>query len=470
MGICGIYESDAPDVVIDEAPRPDEGAAGRFLDAAGDGGRASRRDRRGRRVGAGGTDRDVLFSSTRLFLEAAAREQPTVLVFEDIHWSGSTLLDLIDTLAVVSHGLPLLLVTLARPEFLDTRDSWGGRLSSYTSLTLGPLDESDSRELAIRRLGAPDRADAVVRVAEGNPLFIEQLAATMEETEGALADEHPRPRRRAPRRAAAARPCAAPRRGRRRQGVLARRAAGAEPRSRHRPRARGARAPRPDPARGELDHREPAAVRRSRTSSSATSPTSSYLAPTARARHEAVAQFFERSTGIVERGDRRARPPLARRGRLRARDRPADACRRAGGARLGEGPRGDALPRGARARARGRRPSGEARSAAGSRSRARRPSTWTTSGGREVRRRDVADDLVDRVDAVLARAGSSGRGRPLRSAPRTRRTCVRCRRRRTTTWLCSQVISGSSSSTISRERRPTAGIWDSPTSKLRTIM
>ena len=40
----------------------------------------------------------------------------------------------------------------------------------------------------------------------------------------------------------------------------------------------------------------------------------------------------------------------------------------------------------------------------------------------------------------------------------------------TTTWLCSQVISGSSSSTISRERRPTAGIWDSPTSKLRTIM
>ena len=180
--------------------------------------------------GAEAPDRDVLFSSTRLFLEAAAREQPTVLVFEDIHWSGSTLLDLIDTLAVVSHGLPLLLVTLARPEFLDTRDSWGGRLSSYTSLTLGPLDEHDSRELAIRRLGAPDRADAVVRVAEGNPLFIEQLAATMEETEGALADEHPRPRGRAPRCAAAARPRVAPRRGRRRQGVLARRAAGAEPR------------------------------------------------------------------------------------------------------------------------------------------------------------------------------------------------------------------------------------------------
>ena len=92
--------------------------------------------------GAEATDRDTLFSSARSFLEAAAREQPTVLVFEDIHWSGSTLLDLIDALAVGSHGLPLLLVTLARPEFLDARESWGGRLSSYTSLTLGPLDRA----------------------------------------------------------------------------------------------------------------------------------------------------------------------------------------------------------------------------------------------------------------------------------------------------------------------------------------
>ena len=120
------------------------------------------------------------------FVEAAAREQPTILVFEDVHWSGSNLLDLIDALAVGSHGLPLLLVTLARPEFLDARAGWGGRLSSYTSLTLGPLDEGDARELAVRRLGTPDRADAVVKIAEGNPLFIEQLAATMEETEGAL--------------------------------------------------------------------------------------------------------------------------------------------------------------------------------------------------------------------------------------------------------------------------------------------
>jgi class 3 adenylate cyclase/energy-coupling factor transporter ATP-binding protein EcfA2 len=186
MGICGIYESDTADVMIDKLRRrTKELLAGSSASAE------TVAEHLGAIVGVDGfgaeaTDRDILFSSTRLFMEAAARERPTVLVFEDIHWSGSTLLDLIDALAVGTHGLPLLLVTLARPEFLDARDSWGGRLASYTSLTLGPLAESDARELAVRRLGGPDRADAVVRVAEGNPLFIEQLAATIGETEGAL--------------------------------------------------------------------------------------------------------------------------------------------------------------------------------------------------------------------------------------------------------------------------------------------
>jgi len=185
MGLCGIFESDAPDIVADKL----RARTRALLD--GSSAAATVAEHLGAIVGVDGwgteaTDRDMLFSSTRLFVEAAAREQPTILVFEDVHWSGSSLLDLIDTLAVGSHGLPLLLVTLARPELLDTRPGWGGRLSSYTSLTLGPLDEGNARELAVRRLGTPERADAVVKIAEGNPLFIEQLAATMEETEGAL--------------------------------------------------------------------------------------------------------------------------------------------------------------------------------------------------------------------------------------------------------------------------------------------
>jgi class 3 adenylate cyclase len=138
-------------------------------------------------VDAGGeaSDRDALFDSARQFFEAVAREQPTVLVFEDIHWADPSLLDFIETFAVHVRGLPVMIVTLARPELLDARPGWGAGHSGYTALTLGPLTEEQSRELAIRRLAEAGRAEEVVRIAEGNPLFIEQIAASIAETSSA---------------------------------------------------------------------------------------------------------------------------------------------------------------------------------------------------------------------------------------------------------------------------------------------
>jgi class 3 adenylate cyclase len=133
-------------------------------------------------VGSEPSDRGELFRSVRRFLEAVARDRPTVLVFEDNHWAVANLLDLIETLALQVRSLPLLLVTLARPEFPDARPSWGAGLWGYTALTLGPLTEEHARELAVRRLGDDVRAEEVVRVAEGNPLFIEQIAASIGET------------------------------------------------------------------------------------------------------------------------------------------------------------------------------------------------------------------------------------------------------------------------------------------------
>jgi class 3 adenylate cyclase len=133
-------------------------------------------------AGSEASDREALFDSARVFLESVAREQPTVLVFEDIHWADPSLLDLIDTLTTRVRGLPLLLVTLARPELLDTRERWGSGLSAYTALTLEPLNREQARELAVRRLGDDVRAEEVLRLAEGNPLFIEQIAASIGET------------------------------------------------------------------------------------------------------------------------------------------------------------------------------------------------------------------------------------------------------------------------------------------------
>ena len=132
-------------------------------------------------AGTEASDREALFYSAREFLEAVAREQPTILVFEDIHWADANLLDLISALATRVHGLPILFLTLSRPELLDLRYDWGAGVAGYASLTLGPLDEQSARELVVRRIGEGEHAEEVVRVAEGNPLFIEQLAASVGE-------------------------------------------------------------------------------------------------------------------------------------------------------------------------------------------------------------------------------------------------------------------------------------------------
>jgi predicted ATPase len=126
-------------------------------------------------------DRETLFFSVRSFVEAVAREQPTMLVFEDLHWADSSLLDLVELLAARLRDLPILILALARPDLLDARPAWGGGLAQYSALPLEPLSAEESRVLA-HHLLAGGASDAVAENAEGNPLFIEQLAATMLES------------------------------------------------------------------------------------------------------------------------------------------------------------------------------------------------------------------------------------------------------------------------------------------------
>ena len=142
-------------------------------------------------------DREALFFSVRCFIEAAAAEQATVLVFEDIHWADRGLLDLIEQLVGRMHGLPVLLLTLARPELLDNRPGWGGGLPGYISMPLQPLVGVEAQALAFNVLRGIEeserqrRAAMFAEMAEGNPLFIEQLAATVAERPADTAEALP---------------------------------------------------------------------------------------------------------------------------------------------------------------------------------------------------------------------------------------------------------------------------------------
>jgi class 3 adenylate cyclase len=136
-------------------------------------------------------DRDSLFQSVRVFIEAGAQEEPTLFVFEDLHWGDAALLDLVELLATRLHDLPVLLLTNARPELLDTRPAWGGGLLAYNALNLEPLGGSDASQLALHLLGADAKAAHVAEVAEGNPLFIEQFAAVLSERDDDESDSLP---------------------------------------------------------------------------------------------------------------------------------------------------------------------------------------------------------------------------------------------------------------------------------------
>ncbi|MFN2490056.1 MAG: adenylate/guanylate cyclase domain-containing protein [Actinomycetota bacterium] len=129
-------------------------------------------------------DKQGLFFSVRRFVEAVAAKRPAAFVFEDIHWAEPSLLELLESMAARVRDVPTLLLTLARPQLLEQRSGWGGGLPSYTALPLQPLSADASRSLARSLLtdgASPSVLDQLGSTAEGNPLFIEELAASLSE-------------------------------------------------------------------------------------------------------------------------------------------------------------------------------------------------------------------------------------------------------------------------------------------------
>ena len=81
------------------------------------------------------------------------------MVFEDIHWADSALLDFIEYLVEWSRDRPIFVVTLARPELAERRPDWGAGTRSFTSIFLEPLPATQMDSL-LREPdpGAPRRA------------------------------------------------------------------------------------------------------------------------------------------------------------------------------------------------------------------------------------------------------------------------------------------------------------------------
>ncbi|MGH2452974.1 MAG: adenylate/guanylate cyclase domain-containing protein [bacterium] len=122
--------------------------------------------------------REDLFWALRRYFERLAGRAPLILAFEDLHWGDGELLDLIEYVAQWTTGVPLLVLSLTRPQLLEVRPAWGGGKRNYTSLFLDPLTKEHSDRLLqelLQTREVPDAVGSAVTVAEGNPFFVEEI-------------------------------------------------------------------------------------------------------------------------------------------------------------------------------------------------------------------------------------------------------------------------------------------------------
>jgi class 3 adenylate cyclase/tetratricopeptide (TPR) repeat protein len=153
-------------------------------------------DRLGALLGywSGPSGTEEIFWAVRRLLQTLARQRQVVVLFDDVHWGEQTFLDLIDHIADWARDAPILLICLARAELLEERPAWAGGKLNSTSLLLEPLPDEDCGTLIENLLDSTVTAEVkgrIAHVAEGNPLFVEELVAMLVD-EGTLWRENAR--------------------------------------------------------------------------------------------------------------------------------------------------------------------------------------------------------------------------------------------------------------------------------------
>jgi class 3 adenylate cyclase len=124
----------------------------------------------------------------RKLLEARALERPQIVLLDDLQWAEPVFLDLVEHVADLSRDAPIFLLCVARPELLELRPDWGGGKLNATTILLEALSPEDCETL-ISRLAGDDSLTESVRgrilaTAGGNPLFIEEMLALVNEEGG----------------------------------------------------------------------------------------------------------------------------------------------------------------------------------------------------------------------------------------------------------------------------------------------
>jgi predicted ATPase len=132
------------------------------------------------------------------WLRRVAEERPLAVVIDDLSWADDSSAELAAEVMALTDRAPVGIILSLRPD--PATRGWGLRtkaLSEFshrlTALDLEPLDQAATEALLESLLPGdgldPGTRRTLAEVSEGNPLFLEELVARLQET-GALAADH----------------------------------------------------------------------------------------------------------------------------------------------------------------------------------------------------------------------------------------------------------------------------------------
>lgn len=146
----------------------------------------------------GETFKRQLFEAIDGWLRTSFSDRPTVLVFDDMHWSDAASIQLLRRLLPLTEEIPLVILCALREE----RDGPAWEIKTfadaefhhrYTEVSLRPLSESESNELLNRLLAIaelPDRLRAnILEKSAGNPFFLEEVVRTLIDSGAVISEE-----------------------------------------------------------------------------------------------------------------------------------------------------------------------------------------------------------------------------------------------------------------------------------------
>jgi class 3 adenylate cyclase/tetratricopeptide (TPR) repeat protein len=130
-------------------------------------------------------EREELFTAWRRWLELIAEDDPTVLVFEDLHWADTAMLAFLEHLADRAEGVPLMVVGTTRPELYEQHADFGNGLRNATPITLAPLSSEETARLVLALLDASvipaELQQPILDRAGGNPLYAEEFVRLLKD-------------------------------------------------------------------------------------------------------------------------------------------------------------------------------------------------------------------------------------------------------------------------------------------------